>query len=99
MKLAHLLSKKIWNLKVPFCISTFTSWFLIAFFNVHAIEKQYHSLMYTIYVRIQIIPLTLTLIHTCYEESTPKGVRMAFDHVLKTCFCHVKTQGGILEQN
>ncbi len=49
MKLAHLLSKQFSNLKAPFCKSTFTSRFLIAFLNAHTKDIYYLSLMHTMY--------------------------------------------------
>ena len=38
------------NPRVPFCTSTFTSTFLIAFLHVHTREKQYLFFVYTMYV-------------------------------------------------
>ena len=47
MKLTHLLSKMIPNLRAPSCASTFTARDLICFLNVHSREKLFLSLMYT----------------------------------------------------
>ena len=72
MKRTHILSNSSLNL-MAFCTSTFTPTKLIAFLNVHTIENEYLSL-YTVCMLVpQIIPLlTLTLVYTWYEESTPR---------------------------
>ena len=46
MKLTHLLSSFSLNLRAPFCTSTFTSYFLRAFWGAHSREKQHLSVMY-----------------------------------------------------
>jgi hypothetical protein len=39
MKLTHLISKKPLNLRAPFCTSTFTLEYLIAFLIIHTKEN------------------------------------------------------------
>ena len=75
MELTHSLSFSPPNPWAPFCTSTFTSTFLIAFLNVHIGEKiiplPYIYILCTLMP--QIIPLlALALVHMWYEESTPR---------------------------
>ena len=49
MKLAHLFKILISKPKAPFCTSTFTPKFLIAFQSIHTREKQYLFLLYNMY--------------------------------------------------
>ena len=66
------------NLMSPFCTSTFTSNFLMAFLQVHTREKNMSPLFILCTQMPQIIPfLTLTLLHTCYE-STPPWIQNVF---------------------
>ena len=74
MDLTHLLLKLSLNPKGPFCTSTFTSKFVIPFLTVHTRTKDNTSPLCML--KPQIIPLlTLTLVCTWYEESTPGGIQ------------------------
>ena len=59
----------------PFCTSTFTSWNLIVLLDAHAREKNNTSPLCILRMLMpQIVSLrTLTLVHTWYEESTPRA--------------------------
>ena len=72
MELTHMLLSFPLNPKARFCTSTFTSTFLIAFFYMYKLEKNNTSPLCIICMLMpQILPLlTLTLVHTWYEEAT-----------------------------
>ena len=72
MKLTYLLLIFSLNHMAPFCTSNFTSIFIIAFSNIHITENNTSPLCTLCTLVSQIISLlTLMLVCTWYEESTP----------------------------
>ena len=77
MKLTRLLVGFPQNLRAPFCESTFTEKFLMALLYVPPKKNNTFPLC-ILCTKIKKTLLTLTLVHTWYEESSPRLVSTQF---------------------
>ena len=94
MKLTRVFSKKPLNPRATFCASTFTSTFLIVFFNVCPRKNQHLPLVYTMYANVSNYtpPCTYVSLNAVWRVHPPGQNPSQYQCALRTVLIHITTR-------